>query len=385
MGEADATSIGANLAFAHGVSTGIAMIQQELAIIDQAVAQSVAMIDMVMQLGARMSEMGPDAASIAAPTGAGMSLPAQIAASQFQTTFSNSGNEAQLKHPIEHRPDQPTRHGRPSAKHTSRTHHPGTVAAATSTERHSANDTATGDAAPDEKSVSLPDERSVAPTPGASAIVNTQPPAFVGAQPLASSPPAAPLQLDVANFSPTIVQPSAPTVRFDVSLAQVAGSTPLETAVNQDEVLPANPVEPALAEQHKARSARHARRSPHHHALRRKITGSVAPVARCAEPTAASVVATTSSRRDAAPYAFLAMPTFSDDAIDAGEASTMPRAAQGAASDSEPRQGVLILDGAQLGRWIIDHLATSASLPMSGISGIDPRMSAVYPGAPSGA
>jgi hypothetical protein len=52
---------------------------------------------------------------------------------------------------------------------------------------------------------------------------------------------------------------------------------------------------------------------------------------------------------------------------------------------SEPRQGVLILDGVQLGRWIIDHIEREASRPGAMTTGIDPRMNAIYPGAPTGA
>ena len=52
--------------------------------------------------------------------------------------------------------------------------------------------------------------------------------------------------------------------------------------------------------------------------------------------------------------------------------------------ESEPRQGTIILDGTQLGQWVIDHLERYASRPGAMITGIDPRMSAAYPGASSG-
>jgi hypothetical protein len=54
-------------------------------------------------------------------------------------------------------------------------------------------------------------------------------------------------------------------------------------------------------------------------------------------------------------------------------------------ANSEPRQGMLVLDGAQLGRWVIDHLESSASRPGAMTTGIDPRMNATYPGAPTSA
>jgi hypothetical protein len=45
---------------------------------------------------------------------------------------------------------------------------------------------------------------------------------------------------------------------------------------------------------------------------------------------------------------------------------------------------MLVLDGAQLGRWMIDHLEHRASRPGAMTTGIDPRMSAEYPGASTG-
>ena len=58
--------------------------------------------------------------------------------------------------------------------------------------------------------------------------------------------------------------------------------------------------------------------------------------------------------------------------------------AESAQTESEPRQGMLVLDGAQLGRWMIDHLEHRASRPGAMTTGIDPRMSAEYPGASTG-
>lgn len=47
-------------------------------------------------------------------------------------------------------------------------------------------------------------------------------------------------------------------------------------------------------------------------------------------------------------------------------------------------QGDVYLDGAQLGRWIMDQLARAAEGPRTGITGFDPRMTATWPGAPIG-
>jgi hypothetical protein len=51
----------------------------------------------------------------------------------------------------------------------------------------------------------------------------------------------------------------------------------------------------------------------------------------------------------------------------------------------EPRRGMILLDGAQLGRWMLDHLAIRAARPGSGATSIDPRISATFPGPPSDA
>jgi hypothetical protein len=51
----------------------------------------------------------------------------------------------------------------------------------------------------------------------------------------------------------------------------------------------------------------------------------------------------------------------------------------------EPRQGLLILDGAQLGRWIADRIGRQVSRPVAGTTGIDPRVSPTFPGAPASA
>jgi hypothetical protein len=51
----------------------------------------------------------------------------------------------------------------------------------------------------------------------------------------------------------------------------------------------------------------------------------------------------------------------------------------------EQQQGTLAIDGAQMGRWMIDHLERQASRPGTMTTGFDPRMTATFPGAPIGA
>ncbi len=52
--------------------------------------------------------------------------------------------------------------------------------------------------------------------------------------------------------------------------------------------------------------------------------------------------------------------------------------------ESASLQGVVLLDGTRIGRWMITHLEHHASRPRAMTTGIDPRMSATYPGAPTG-
>ena len=47
-------------------------------------------------------------------------------------------------------------------------------------------------------------------------------------------------------------------------------------------------------------------------------------------------------------------------------------------------RGSNFLDGAALGRWMMDYLAKEAARPISGMTGADPRVTASYPGAPIG-
>jgi len=57
---------------------------------------------------------------------------------------------------------------------------------------------------------------------------------------------------------------------------------------------------------------------------------------------------------------------------------------QSAESDQEPQRGTIVLDGAELGRWVIGYLETQALRPGRMTTGIDPRMNATFPGAPTG-
>jgi hypothetical protein len=58
---------------------------------------------------------------------------------------------------------------------------------------------------------------------------------------------------------------------------------------------------------------------------------------------------------------------------------------QATQADQEPGQGTIVLDGPELGRWVIGYLESQASRPGTMTTGIDPRMTATFPGAPTSA
>ena len=50
-----------------------------------------------------------------------------------------------------------------------------------------------------------------------------------------------------------------------------------------------------------------------------------------------------------------------------------------------PMSGTIVIDGAELGRWIVDHLTQAASRPPAGGTAFDPRMTPVWAGPSIGA
>lgn len=112
-----------------------------------------------------------------------------------------------------------------------------------------------------------------------------------------------------------------------------------------------------------------------------------------AEPTAPSAPRSISPQQSAMPArrasAAPKAPTSQATAttrVDAQDRATSPSAATQTQSNpmSGSSHGEIILDGARLGRWMSDRLARAASRPGSGTTAFDPRISALYPGAPSG-
>ncbi|GAN76357.1 hypothetical protein Asru_0086_33 [Acidisphaera rubrifaciens HS-AP3] len=65
-------------------------------------------------------------------------------------------------------------------------------------------------------------------------------------------------------------------------------------------------------------------------------------------------------------------------------AAAAPRQTREHAGEA-PVSGTIMIDGAELGRWIVDHLTQAASRPPSGGTAFDPRMTPVWAGASIGA
>jgi hypothetical protein len=82
-----------------------------------------------------------------------------------------------------------------------------------------------------------------------------------------------------------------------------------------------------------------------------------------------------------APQSYLSSDYQPQDAMNAAATDDQSRSAQ---ADQQPRQGTIVLDGAELGRWVISYLENEATRPGTMTTGIDPRMTATFPGAPTG-
>ena len=77
-----------------------------------------------------------------------------------------------------------------------------------------------------------------------------------------------------------------------------------------------------------------------------------------------------------------------DGAVQTGAArpdqSLIPAGDASEEIDSGQSEGVVMVDNSQFSRWMIQQLEQHASRPGAMTTGIDPRMSAAYPGAPTG-
>ena len=347
MPETDVESAGVSLAMGNGVSAGIAIIQQVLATIAQAVADSTALMEIVARLGERVAGTGIDAA----PTGRqGDAGTERVNRNEWRpdlaTSFSGS-HPRQVTHPKE-----ASRRDKQSYSTASR-HISVTARAKQGETGRDAKIGLPGSTAP---SIARADSRALA-TSSESTV-----PGAAGASVLSSGNVGS--QLGMPSAAPTVIRYAGP------ASPGPGHEQPPHQATDPDAVIDGDSA-PILAADQPTNRAQH-----------QIFVGAAAPIKEGDRAAVNQPVTRTMgpSRRFAS-----SVPTgeFTDE-TELGETSTT-QATTGSLPLSEPKQGLLILDGAQLGRWVLDHLVTSASRPGAGTSGIDPRMTAIYPGAPLGA
>lgn len=77
----------------------------------------------------------------------------------------------------------------------------------------------------------------------------------------------------------------------------------------------------------------------------------------------------------------IALPAYASTVAPAPRASAAPAAPT---PTPGPTGGDVYLDGTRMGRWISDQLARDVGRPQAGTAGVDPRLSAIWPGALQG-
>ncbi len=192
-------------------------------------------------------------------------------------------------------------------------------------------------------------------------VTELRPPSVGRSNPAAPTGPAAPVNLRIeAEPSPAIPQ-LAESIAVSSFTSRAVSTAPAISpqSVKVSPIAPTLAVLPTVMPEPAAPSTRHSM-SPQQ-SLTPTRMASVAPKVMTSQATA-------STRNDAQ-----------------NRVETPPAAAQ---TQSKPMTGLshgeIILDGARLGRWISDRLARAASRPGSGTTAFDPRISALYPGAPNG-
>jgi hypothetical protein len=355
--ESDATATGARLALNHGVSDAIAMLAPELTALDRTVSASGAMLQAMSQLGKSLNPFNTNVAPIAAPLRA------------------RPPHEEYLE-PV--RSDLPEQTLSPAALRANMRHVPGL---------QEESDRTTPQLPPNTPRLdkSMPPSRPllgqrvlmVPPDAPTSTKAATRSTSGIVTAPTTLTPP----ELS-SSRSGTVAEPSiAPRMPQMVRMLRPdAGPSPA--------VVAPMPMSDAVRTQQDVRTEQ-------------IVIGAMAPVGPSQATTdipapfvdaelPVSHMANGVSVPQAATRRDRSRVTMTVPSGTTTDASTQPDGSQSASAElsrpeSEPRQGVLVLDSAQLGRWMIDHLERHASRPGSMTTGIDPRISATYPGAPTGA
>jgi hypothetical protein len=338
--DSDPPAVGARLAYSHGVSSAITMVERELTALGHTVTASGAMLETMTHLGGQLSTFDLNAAPINVPSHAG--LP-------------HDGREEQSG-------------SAPERPHTSAANWP-TVRDVPKRQVHSDQPRPLRPWTKPRSEESLIEPRQVA---GRSAAMTTRgvPQLTI---PLASLVPSA----VAAPATPASVVPLT-----SVALSNLAFSPSIESSndASVQSLAPqasAQPVTPASATtNHETGIYQESTR------VQRIVMGAVAP-GRTPQSTLQTIATQPILPDGVDPNTTEPLNVTPDMNI----RPAVPRSRAATAElpgESEPRQGMIILDGAQLGQWVIDHLERYASRPGAITTGIDPRMSAAYPGAPTG-
>jgi len=337
----DPPAIGARLAYGYGVCSAITMVERELTVLGRTVTASGAMLETMTHLGERLSPFDINAAPISAPSDAGH--PHDGRGEQWGFTPERPQTSAT---------DWPSAHEVPKPQVRSDQAQP-----------------------PRTWTIPRPDRSLIRPRHVAGQNATTTPrkapQLTTSTASLVPSPvavPATPASVNpLASVAPPNLAPSPSLVPGNDASTQ---SLALQVSAEPVAAAPETTSDEIETPQESMR-------------FRQIVIGAVAP-GRTSQSTqrmfatqtvvrAAGVLPNTTEPLDVTPH-MAAQP-------EVPLSRTAPAELPG---ESEPRQGTIILDGAQLGQWVIDHLERYASRPGAMTTGIDPRMSAAYPGASSG-
>jgi hypothetical protein len=355
--DSDATTIGIRLALSHGVSVAMALLEPELTTLQRTVSANAAMLQTITQLGEALNAFNVNAAPIAA-------LPhvrqwPESRMEQFSADVSEQTRASAAFRPTAHDvPGPRTRLDRAAPPHPRNMLRPD------------------GDLPPPRL---LPRQAMAMASRAAPLSMNVGAADIPGVAivPTMSSPVGSPSSTSSSVAAPSMAPRALEMVR---SPLPVAGARPADA-------VPVTTIDKI--------------RAPLDTRVDQIVLGAMAPdqslqvatdivMSQEAIDIAASQVATdirpphAVARRDGLNLAIITPYTSADAAVEpeapppGSVLSELPQA------ESEPRQAVLVLDSAQLGSWMIDHLERHASRPHAMTTGIDPRMNAAYPGAPTG-
>jgi hypothetical protein len=389
----EAPTIGSGLALGHGVSKMIATLEPELVALNRTVSSSSALLKTITQLGGRLNRFNPNMAPIVVPL--------------------------HIRQPDEGRIEQPGA----SAPKLERTHtaHQATVQDASVSRpparTHQAKLSSLGDLHPGDHLVSQATPTSPQDTPvpiAASSTVSAatkrlairaaglREPALASPSPAMQASSSFPTSLSSPDSATSVlIRPITPAIQPSTTLSIAPSITPSITrsiglpvlrsvlpSISPNFPAPSdgssqvtNPLQIAAADMTKIYGSDLTSQS---HGV---MMGALAPGSPSelaphmpAAPISGPVDGVGVMPSTSAPPFLI-----NDDLAGPVASQSVSTSSEPQQASSEPRQGMLVLDGAQLGRWVIDHLESSASRPGAMTTGIDPRMNATYPGAPTGA